>query len=295
MFRLALGRGHETTITPTRRSRGARRVKAVRKQRSKNSSAIEAVRSNVANNPERMTEAGRKGRRNSHVARLNLILAAPVNLVMAEAMKIAVLGATSRTGEQIVRQGIAAGYAVTAVLSRGEAMSADPKPRVISGDVFDAAFLCSAVTAGDAVLSALDGCERNRPTTVYSASTVAAIDAMHEIGVRRFIGVTAAPMAPKGQTSTLNRLIVYPILYRFFGAAYDDMRRMESMLAASDLEWTVFRPPHLLDLPATGRYRIAVDVPLSRALSVSRADLAAAMLASINDRRLFKHAVQIAE
>ena len=62
-------------------------------------------------------------------------------------MKITVLGAASRTGEQIVRQGIAAGYAVTAVLSRGEGMLANPEPRVISGDVFDAAFLCRAMIA----------------------------------------------------------------------------------------------------------------------------------------------------
>ena len=57
----------------------------------------------------------------------------------------------------------------------------------------------------------------------------------------------------------------------------------------------VFRPPRLLNLPALNLYRIAIDAPLRQALSLSRADLAAAMLASISDRRLFKHAVQIAE
>ena len=70
---------------------------------------------------------------------------------------------------------------------------------------------------------------------------------------------------------------------------------MEDMLAASDLTWTVFHPPRLLNLPAFGLYRTAIDAPLPRALSLSHADLAAAILASNNDQRLFKHAVQIAE
>jgi hypothetical protein len=70
---------------------------------------------------------------------------------------------------------------------------------------------------------------------------------------------------------------------------------MEDLLAGSDLIWTVFRPPRLLNLLALGLYRTAIDSPLPQALSLSRADLAAAMLASINDRRLFKHAVQIGD
>jgi len=33
------------------------------------------------------------------------------------------------------------------------------------------------------------------------------------------------------------------------------MKRMEAILAASDCDWTVFRPPQLTDRPATGKYR----------------------------------------
>jgi putative NADH-flavin reductase len=73
------------------------------------------------------------------------------------------------------------------------------------------------------------------------------------------------------------------------------MRRMESLLAASDVEWTAFRPPRLTNAAATGRYRIAIDTALSRAFSVSRANLAAAILSAIDNRALFRHAVTIAD
>ncbi len=211
-------------------------------------------------------------------------------------MQLTVLGATGATGEQIVRQALAAGHGVTAVARRAEAMPfTDPKLRVVSGDIMQAASLREAVVGADAVLSALGSREMNRPTTVYSAGAAAVVTAMHEAGGRRFIGVSAVPAAPDEQKSPLSRYLVHPLLHRFFGGAYDDMRRMESLLGASDVDWTVFRPPRLTNGPATERYRIAIEAPLPRAFSVSRANLAAAILRAVDDRALFRHTVMIAD
>ncbi|PZS38494.1 MAG: hypothetical protein DLM62_13470 [Pseudonocardiales bacterium] len=67
------------------------------------------------------------------------------------------------------------------------------------------------------------------------------------------------------------------------------MRAMEAVVAASDRDWTVFRPPRLTNTAATGRYRLAVDAPLPRARTVSRADLATAMVAAAQDPTLAGH------
>ncbi len=211
-------------------------------------------------------------------------------------MKLTVLGATGATGEQIVRQALAAGHDVTAMARRAEAIPfANTKLRVVHGDAMDSASLRDAVVGADAVLSALGSREMNRPTTVYSAGAVAVITAMHEAGIRRFIGVSALPAAPEEQKSALSRYLVHPLLHRFFGGAYDDMRRMEKLLIESDVDWTAFRPPRLTNAAATGRYRIAVETPLPLAFSVSRANLGAAILRAIDDRALFRHAVSIAD
>jgi putative NADH-flavin reductase len=129
---------------------------------------------------------------------------------------------------------------------------------------------------------------------VYSAGTAAVLGAMRDAGVRRFVGITAAPVGSRAQQSALDRYLVHPLLWWTFGAVYADMRRMEALVAAGDRDWTVFRPPRLTNAAATGRYRLAVDAPLPRAWTVSRADLAAAMVAAVHDPALVGHAVSIA-
>jgi uncharacterized protein YbjT (DUF2867 family) len=61
------------------------------------------------------------------------------------------------------------------------------------------------------------------------------------------------------------------------------MRRAEDEVRDSRLDWTIFRPPRLTGKPATGSYRTAVDRNLPRGYTISRADLAACMLAALGD------------
>jgi putative NADH-flavin reductase len=210
-------------------------------------------------------------------------------------MKLIVFGPTGGTGEQLVRQAVAAGHEVTAVARRPDAVRpSGERLRVVAGDIVDAESLREPVAGGDAVLSALGSREGKQPTRVYSAGTDAILTAMRETGVRRFVGITAAPLAPEEHKTLIERRVVHPLLHRFFGGGYDDMRRMEGLLADSELGWTVFRPPRLTDKPGNGRYRTALDAPLRAGRSIPRADLAAAMLAAAQDATSIGHAVTIA-
>lgn len=205
-------------------------------------------------------------------------------------MRIVIFGATGGTGRELVRQSAAAGYAVAAVARHPETLAPAAAVELISADVTDCASVVLVVRGADVVLSALGTRRLNEATTVYSVGVTNIIAAMRDSGVRRFIAISAVPVgAPHG----LAEHVMFPILYRFFGAAYEDMKRMEAILAASDCEWTVFRPTQLVDRPATGRYRTAIDAPLTGAWRITRADLAAAMLASINDAALVRHIVTI--
>jgi putative NADH-flavin reductase len=210
-------------------------------------------------------------------------------------MKMTIFGPTGGTGEQLVRQALETGHDVAAVARRPDAVRVDhPRAQVLSADVFDSASLREPLVGADAVLSALGSREGNRPTTVYSAGTTAILTAMAATGVRRFVGLSAAPIAPDEHKTFVERRVLSPLLYRFFGGGYDDMNRMEALLAASDLDWTVFRPPRLTDKPGRGRYRSALDAPLRAGRSIPRADLAAAMLAAAGDPASVGHAVTIA-
>lgn len=210
-------------------------------------------------------------------------------------MRLTVFGPTGGTGAEVVRQALADGHEVRAVARRPAAVAGQESGllTVLAGDVLDPGSLDGAVTGADAVLSALGPPPRNPAAAVHARGTAAVADAMRLAGVRRFVGVSASPAAPRAEKSTLERLVLHPLLERVFGV-YEDMRRMERMLADSDLEWTVFRPPRLLDKPGTGRYRTAVGGRLAGGWNLPRADLAAAMLAAADDPALIRHTVTIA-
>jgi putative NADH-flavin reductase len=207
-------------------------------------------------------------------------------------VRIVVFGATGGTGRELVRQGAAAGNSVVAIGRHPQSLAITANVEVLAADVTDLTAITPAIRGADAVLSALGTRAMNEPTTVYSAGTTNILAAMQIAGVRRFIAVSAAPVGPS--KNVLERAILFPILYRFFGQAYDDMKRMETLLAASDCDWTVFRPPQLVDRAPKGTYRTAIDSPLSGAFRITRADLAAAMLASINDPTVFRRSIAIA-
>lgn len=210
-------------------------------------------------------------------------------------MKLTVFGPTGGTGAEVVRQALAGGHEVRAVARRPAAVAGQESDRltVLPGDVLDPASLEGAVTGVDGVLSALGSPPRSPAAAVHARGTAAVADAMLRAGVRRIVAVSASPAAPAAEKSTMERLVIHPLLESVFGV-YEDMRRMESLLAASDLDWTVFRPPRLLDRPGTGRYRAAVGARLPRGRSLPRADLATAMLAAIDDPALVRQAVTIA-
>jgi putative NADH-flavin reductase len=210
-------------------------------------------------------------------------------------MKITVFGGTGPTGEQIIRQALAAGHDVTAVARRPTALTInDPHLTVVAGDVLAPASMRPGVDSADAVLSTLGSRPLSQPTTVYSAGTATILDAMSDAGVHRFVGVTAAPIGPEEHKSLLDRHVVHPLLHRFFGEGYADMRLMEDQLVGSAIEWTVFRPPRLTNGKHTNRYRSAIDTRLPRVWTLARADLAAAMLAAVDDPTLVRRAVTIA-
>ncbi len=210
-------------------------------------------------------------------------------------MQLTIFGGTGGTGEQLIRAALDASHTVTApARDPSRIRVSHDQLRTVRADVLDPLSLNGTVDGADAVVSALGASRMREPTTVYSTGVANIIEAMRRAGVRRFIGVTAVPVTPRTEVSLLERLVLYPILYRFFGEGYADMARMEQLLRASDVDWTIVRPPMLTDGPATGRYRTAVDRHLQRGRTVSRADLAAAMLRLLEDPDTVRTTVSVA-
>ncbi len=207
-------------------------------------------------------------------------------------MLLTVIGATGGTGRELVRQALGAGHVVRAVARRPDDLPPQPGLTVVHSDPLEPSSLVGAVDGTHGVLSAL-GHRRGDDTSVQSRGAAAAIAAMSDTGVRRLVCVSAAPAGPPEEKGRIERWVVHPLLERVLGV-YDDMRAMQGHLAASDMDWTVFRPPRLLDRPATGRYRTSVGRALPAGWTLPRADLADAMLRSLTDTTTYRQALLIA-
>jgi putative NADH-flavin reductase len=194
-------------------------------------------------------------------------------------MKIAVIGGAGRTGRQVVRQALDRGHEVVAVARSPEKLNvADDRLTVAAADVHDADALARAVVGADAIVTTYGAAAGRQPTDVYSAGITNVLAAMDAGGIRRLAAISASPAGPRDEQPAALRLVVLPILERFFGGAYADLRRMEAVLARrDDLEWACLRPPRLLDRPATRAYRLDPK-PLPRSRSLTYPDLATALL-----------------
>jgi len=79
-----------------------------------------------------------------------------------------------------------------------------------------------------------------------------------------------------------------------FREIYADLARMEDEIRRSGTEWTIVRPPRLTDKPRTGTYRTAIGANVPRGNFISRADVAHAMLVSLDDPATVNQAIGVA-
>lgn len=211
-------------------------------------------------------------------------------------MKLTVFGASGRIGSEIVRQGAAAGHDMTAVVRRGSAVTGLPEDaRLVEvAGISDPEMLVPTVAGRDAVLSGL-GPRTRRDAGVTAPMIRCLIGAMGRSDVRRILVVSAAPVAaPHPDDSFVTRRVMWPLISRILRPVYADLCEMEDDLSRSETEWTAVRPPRLVNREVTGRYRTAIGENLPRAGTISRADVAHAMLAMINDPTTFRRAVGVA-
>jgi putative NADH-flavin reductase len=211
-------------------------------------------------------------------------------------MKVTVFGATGRIGQQVVRQALDTGHKVTAVVRdparldlRHPALEVATVPSLTDPEP-----LLPTLEASDAAISAV-GPRGRKDGPVASTATRGILHAMQATGVRRLVAVSAVPVGPVPDGESLvNRRILLPLISAFAREVYADLAAMEDELRHSPTDWTILRPPKLVNKPLTGNYRTCVGGNVPRGYSISRADVAHAMLDMLNDPTTIKQPVGIA-
>ena len=210
-------------------------------------------------------------------------------------MRITVFGATGGTGTEVVRQALAAGQAVTAVVRDPARLPVPAHPRldVVTADVMDPQAIVPAVEDRDAVVTAIGTRNGSAPTSVCRDSARSIVAAMTEAGTRRLVVVSNSGMVSVPGGDPFTRFVVKPLLWRALGGAWADQRAQEAEVHASDLDWTIMRPPRLTD-GGRIRHRTRLDRAVPLGVQVSRKATAAAVLAALADPALVGRHVHIA-
>jgi nucleoside-diphosphate-sugar epimerase len=210
-------------------------------------------------------------------------------------MNIVIFGANGPTGRLLTARALDAGHRVTALTRRpADFPLIHPSLTVVEGDVLNAEDVEAVVAGQDVVLSALGVPYGRTPVSVYSEGARNILSAMQRHGVLRFAGVTSSATEPnpRAQGGFFFEKVLQPFVIGVLGRTlYADMRRMEALVRASDLDWTIVRPSGLFDAEAVSEYRTAEGH--TDGTFTSRADLADLLLRQATEQAWVGKAVAI--
>ena len=205
-------------------------------------------------------------------------------------MKVLVIGAAGKTGRAVVERAVKEGHEVTAFVHSAAGYDV-PGVAVQAGDATDTAAMEAAVTGQDAVIDTVAGKTPYKHTTLEASVATMIVTAMQRHGVRLLV-VTS--MVDEADSAANTPFYVKIALATFLRGATPDKANMEAAVTGSELDWVITRPAILTEKPATGDVRIFSPGNRDKAHSITRADLAAFLVAQLTSDDHLRQAVTIA-
>jgi len=201
-------------------------------------------------------------------------------------MNLFVIGATGRTGREIVQQALARGHHVTAFVRSPESITIrNERLNVLKGNATNEDQLFDAIQNHDAVVSTLGPRQPLKPSSLLRDSALATTRAMNRSGVKRLLVLSAA-----AHFSGIPNRIISLILRNHMR----DSLKMEEIVQGSGLDWTIARPPRLTQGNYI-TYRSREGAAPKMGFSLARKAVAAFMLDAIEQKKHFQKIVGIAK
>jgi putative NADH-flavin reductase len=203
-------------------------------------------------------------------------------------MKVAIIGASGKTGTKLVRESLKRGYEVVPVCRHSsvekldEFAARDGFMVMTAAVVSDEVTLARALTGCDAVAAVLVAARRLKATELVTSLAKASA----ANGVKRLVFTAGEVTAVReeGEEYTLRQrimLAVIPPLMRLTPYSMTDMLKASVLVSQqSEWEWTIVRAPTLRETPPVG-YRFCEISEITSAHTLSREDYAACLLDSL--------------
>lgn len=200
-------------------------------------------------------------------------------------MNITVIGASGKTGQELVKQALAAGHFVTALVRNPDKLKDQANLTVIIGDVTISQDIVRASKDAHVIVSALGA----MGGTLMTDSVNAVVAASKVTGVTRFILMSSFAVR-KDQLSGGTKLMTSLIMSK----AVKDKGASEDILRSSDLDWTIVYATGLTNDKRRQDVRVvAANEKISMNNKISRADVAAWIINEAQSNTLIKKEVLI--
>lgn len=211
-------------------------------------------------------------------------------------MRVAVFGASGRTGGLLVERCLAAGYEVTALVRTPATFAWRDRVRVMEGSVFDAEAVRRTIAGAEVVLSAL-GARSLKKEDVLERAVPLIVEAMRAEGVRRIVvlGGSSAIAGSLDKQPAMVRWFLRRVLYKgVLKWPSASQRAQWETLKGSGLDWTMVLPPMLTEGKGRGKFRVDGEALPPRGSRIARADVADFMVAQIGSGEWVGEGVYVA-
>ena len=214
--------------------------------------------------------------------------------------KITLIGATARSGREIITQGLEAGYRITGLARSPQKLDIENSNlTLVKGDVRDQASLEAALTGDEVVICMVGFPTPTDPTQeigevdLYTVMGENLIRAMEKQGNRRLLiaSSTGVERRVTGDAPTGNDP---SSMWRWNARhLYADMADMEDMVRDSGLDYVIFRPGFMVEEPARDdlQFNTTGDTPPAR--TITYPDFAEFVLDQVNSDEYLGRAVGI--
>lgn len=195
-------------------------------------------------------------------------------------MKVAIIGASGFVGSALLKEAVARGHEVTALVSNPSKLPASEHVRAVQADVLAQDDLAGKLEGHDAIISAFSGHAQADVLGYYLKGIASIVAATKQAGVSRLLlvgGAGGLEVAPGLQ------LIDLPEFPAHWKSTAEGARQALNLLRQEhELDWTVLAPSaHLEPGERTGEFRLGKDALLVDAEGnshISLADYAVAMI-----------------
>ncbi|MCC4118014.1 NAD(P)-dependent oxidoreductase [Aromatoleum toluclasticum] len=195
-------------------------------------------------------------------------------------MNIVLIGASGFVGSALLKEALARGHRVTAIVSNPAKLAAQPGLETVGADVLDGAALAPRLAGHDAVVSAFSGHAQADVYGYYVQGMRSIIAAAKQARVPRLLVVGGAGSLEVAPGVQLVDTPEFPAQWK--GTAEGAREALKLLRAEPELEWTMLSPSAWLEPgERTGRFRLGTDQLLADARGESRIsveDYAVAMI-----------------